>query len=190
MTAPGKLTGTPTAARSTVPSMQATVLISGPSGSGKTTLAHKVGLKFGMPVLHLDDYFIRGAKAFVDCAGARVRTFERPALYDGARLAADVGAQRHGCVVEGFCLFTYPEITVLNGFRFYLDVPFGECLARRNARKPQRPSDRSFRIVGESETAAFVLPQRNLPGIHVLDGTRGIEELAAAIASAAGRAAA
>jgi len=140
------------------------VLIAGPSGSGKSTLAQMVAAKLGFPCLSLDDFFIRGAKAYVDTPQGKVRTFERPELYDGGRLAAQIANRTSGLVADGFCLFAYAQVLDLPARRFYLDVPFPVCAARRAARKPQRLSDKSFALIGEAETARYILPQRSLPG--------------------------
>lgn len=165
--------------------MNAVILIAGPSASGKSTLAKHLASTLNLEVFSLDDYFIPSTKVFVETAGGKVRTFERPALYDGARLAKDILLSQTGAVVEGFCLFAYPEIMALPASRFYLDVPFSVCLARRHVRKPQRPSDKSFQLIGEQESATFVLPQQHFPSVRVLDGTRTIEALLKAVISTA-----
>ena len=121
--------------------------------------------------------FIRGAKAFVDTPSGPVRTFERPELYDGAKLSMRVFNSPSKRVVEGFCLFAYPAIMDLPGVRFYVDVPFEVCLERRMARRPHRPSDRSFALVGRQENDTFVLPQKTAPGVMVLDGLKPPSEL-------------
>ena len=163
------------------------ILIVGPSASGKSTLADRVADEVGLPKLHLDDYFIPRAKAFVETPNGRVRTFERPSLYDGNKLARDAAAIRGGIVIEGFCLFAYPEILALGGSRYYLDAPFSLCRERRAARRPQRYSDRSFAIVGESETLRFVVPQREIPDVHVLNGRLPTAELTRQVLEVVGR---
>ncbi len=159
------------------------ILIAGPSASGKSSLANAVAAALRVPCLSLDDYFIRKPRSFVETPTGPIRTFERPYLYDGARLAKDVLAHPAGVVAEGFCLFNYPEIMALTASRFYLDVAFSVCLARRLARRPRRVSDQSFQIVGEQETNAFVIPQQHLDGVHVLDGIRPLDELLIAVVS-------
>lgn len=154
-----------------------TILIAGPSGSGKSTFAAELARRRGARHLTLDDYYIRGAKEYARTANGPVRTFERPSLYDGARLAADICAPASGAVVEGFCLFAYPELLALDSIRFYIDVPFQVCLSRRMSRRPQRFSDKSFGLVGESENQTYVLPQRGLPGVEVIDGTASMEAM-------------
>jgi uridine kinase len=157
--------------------MAGIILIAGPSASGKTTIARAVAAALKVPCLSLDRYFIPRATAFVETANGPVRTFERPELYDGARLAMDFGAQSAGVVVEGFCLFAYPQVLAIPARRFYIDLPFPLCLVRRMARRPQRFSDRSFLLVGEQENATFVVPQQHIPGVFVLDGSLPVETL-------------
>lgn len=146
------------------------VLIAGPSASGKSTVARLVATARHLPLLCLDDYFIRGRREFIGTAAGRVRTYERPTLYDGGSLAKDARAARAGVVVEGFCLLMYPEFAELEAFRFYLDVPHSVCAERRAKRRPSRPSDESFSLIGEAEAAKYVLPQRFMPNVQVLDG--------------------
>lgn len=165
--------------------MSVAIFIAGPSASGKSTLAKAIAALKGVRSLSLDDYFIRGAKAFVETATGKVRTFERPQLYDGVRLARDIATHREPIVAEGFCLFAYPEIQALPALRFYLHTPFSVCLARRNARRPQRPSDKSFQIIGESEFTAFVAPQQYLPSVTVLDGMLDTSALVQQVIAAA-----
>ncbi|WP_415907094.1 hypothetical protein [Oleiharenicola sp. Vm1] len=129
----------------------------------------------------MDEHFIRGKRVVVGTPRGPVRTFERPELYNGSRLAIALGNRTIGTVAEGFCLFVYPLIAELEARRFYLDVPFDICLARREARRPRRPSDASFALIGEQENAAFVLPQRDLAGVEVLDGMRPVDELVAEV---------
>jgi hypothetical protein len=119
-------------------------------------------------------------------SGRLVRNFEHPDSYDGARLAADIAAcaSKSPCVAEGFALFKYGEILALTGTRMYLDVPFEVCLLRRIARRPQRPSDQSFQLIGKAETLRTVIPQRDTPGVLILDGLRQLDALVAHVLGA------
>lgn len=147
------------------------LFVAGPSGSGKSTLAQLAAERLGLPVLCLDDAFIARPRRYVDTPGGRVRNYEDPLCYDGPGVARQAGDTHSGAVLEGFCLFRYPEIMALAGPKFYLDVPFPVCLARRQARRPQRPSDTSFALIGEQLTDEHVAPQRSLEGVTVLDGS-------------------
>lgn len=159
------------------------IMIAGPSASGKSTLACEVARRLRIPCLGLDERYIRYSKAYLETPNGRVRTYERPELYDGGKLAITIANRNTPLVVEGFCLFAYPQILRQPALRFYVDVPFAICAARRAARRPQRPSDKSFALVGEQETARVVLPQRDLPDVRVLDGLRATAELAETILS-------
>lgn len=159
------------------------ILIAGPSASGKSTLARALAAATGMRVFSLDAYWGGGTARYARCEhGVRVRHYEDPALYDGDRLAADL--VRHGApaIAEGFCLFQYPAILALPARRFYIDLSFDECLKRRMARRPQRPSDSSFLLIGEQETARWVEPQARIPGVVLLDGELSSDRLAARLA--------
>ena len=87
-------------------------------------------------------------------------------------------------MAEGFCLFAYLEILRLESIKFYLDVPHQVCAGRRIKRRPQRPSDRSFALIGAKESATFVLPQKDIPGVQVLDGMRPTVDLVEAVLAA------
>jgi uridine kinase len=156
------------------------ILIAGPSASGKTTLAKQVASSLGSDYLSLDNYYLPEETALVDTEKGRIRSFEQPHLYDGAHLAKHI--EKHvntgrGVVAEGFVLLAYPEIMALPAIRFYLEVSFATCRERRLKRFPRRRSDEAFKMIGESENARFVLPQRALPGVHSLDGTFSVEKL-------------
>ncbi len=73
-------------------------------------------------------------------------------------------------VLEGFLLFQYPRLERLCDFKFYIDVPWDEMVRRRIARGRGDKSDASFFKIGQAETEQYVLPQKNLPGVIVLDG--------------------
>ena len=158
--------------------LQSHIFIAGPSGSGKSTLAKTLAMLTGCRYLSLDNYWKGGPGLFVNAPlGGIVRSYEDPSLYDGAQLAANVAAHGAPCVAEGFCLLSYPEIQAVAGHRFYMEVPFDVCMDRRLARRPQRPSDASFWLIGEQETNRWVLPQKALPGVTILDATASPQEI-------------
>ena len=115
---------------------------------------------------------------YAETVHGSVRNYERPEVYDGRQLAQDILAQHSGVVADGLFPFVYPELLDLSAHRFYLDLPFTVCLARRLARRPTRSSsDRSFALIGEQESETFVVPQKTLSDIHVLDGNKPQEAL-------------
>lgn len=155
--------------------MNRCILIVGPSGSGKTTVAEIVARELGVPLISMDDFRVRRRwPLYVDSA-KKLRTFESPLLWDGRAIACKLRAciqAGSGFVTEGNHLLYYPEIAALPDVEcFYLNVPFAVSLKRRQARHRGTEADRAFALVGESEIKRYVLPQRSVPGITVLDGT-------------------
>ena len=171
--------GNVTAAGTTQPEARFVVLLAGPSASGKTTVARLLAKETGAQLLCLDDHFRRRPKIMVAGPNGPVRTYERPELYDGAALAATAG--QGPAILEGFCLFAYPEVLALSPHRFYLDLPFELSRARRAARIPLRRSDQSYQLIGRQEYEAFVASQRQIAGVRILDAQQPPELLAAAI---------
>lgn len=55
--------------------------------------------------------------------------------------------------------------------RFYIDLPFNECVLRRKTRHRYQPADESFILIGEQQTAEIVAPQKLMPDVQVIDGT-------------------
>lgn len=152
------------------------VLIAGPSGCGKSTIAAMLCERLRARSLSLDDYFIRRSPLYVETAQGRVRNYEHPSLYDGAMLAADITAHAVPVVAEGLCLLHYPEIQRIPALRIFLAAPFETCLRRRQQRRPARPSDRSFAVIGREQTELWVEPQRRLPGVIVVPCSESVEE--------------
>jgi uridine kinase len=149
----------------------------GPSCCGKSTLAKILGAKLNLPVFSLDDYYIEGADPlYVFGPNDEVyQTWERPYMYDGNRLAADIPAT--GAIIEGFILFQYQSILDLTGLRVYLDLPFNECLRRRKLRPRHSASDLSFEMIGEKENTEFVLAQKDIKDVVVFNANASIDDL-------------
>lgn len=158
--------------------MNRRILIVGPSGSGKTSLAEALAVALGIPLISMDNFRAHGySKVFtVEHKGRKIRNYEDPRMWDENAIACklrwsvETGA---GFIAEGNHLLMYPAIAALPGVeRFYLDVPHAVSLARRRTRHRYLPADESFRLIGEAQTARHVAPQKHLPGVRVLDGTR------------------
>ncbi len=167
----------------------ANVLIAGPSGSGKSTLAAIVAAKISATVVSIDDYRRRGVRRMVQCNGELVRTFEHPDHWNGLGLSLRLNALdrlKVPWVAEGVLLWHYAFVAALPARRFFVDVPFEVCVARRRQRARHSESDRSFALVGAAETERWVHPQRDC-GAIVLDGTQSPESLAAEIVSSISR---
>lgn len=148
-----------------------TIMVAGPSACGKTTLAAMLGEWLSRPVLSLDDYFTPTPRFWADTPAGRIRNYEHPSAYDGAALARDILDAGEPVVVEGFCLYQYPEVMRLPAVKLFLPTRFEICLERRRARRPSRISDKSFEIIGQQESERWVYPQAQMPGVVSIDPT-------------------
>jgi len=157
------------------------IVIVGPSASGKTTLATAIAQELGCPMLSMDDYRQRGMY-FVQHEGRKVRNYEDPRGWDAnaimckLRVLCNVG---QGFVAEGNHLLRYPDIAAIPEIEtYYIDLSFATCLSRRKTRNRGTEPDWSFAQIGRRMTCEIVYPQRDVPGIRILDGTLPTAELA------------
>lgn len=166
------------------------IIIVGPSASGKSTVAEDVSTRLRLPIIHMDDFRIKAHRnqPRVKTKWGLVRSYEDPTMWDGHAIACKLRALVHsgsGFVVEGNHLLRYPEITALAMLcypvSFYIDVPFRVSLSRRKARHRHMMADESFALIGESETDRWVVPQKKMPGVTVIDGTMDAAAVVAAI---------
>jgi hypothetical protein len=140
--------------------------------------------ELGVAFFSMDEFRAKGM-FYVQHAGKNVRNFEDPKLWDKNALSHKLRAAfAKGFVCEGNHLLVYPQIAELNCERFYLDCDFATSLARRKTRNRGTAPDWSFAIVGESQTALHVTPQKTMPGVRVLDATRPAAELVGEILGA------
>jgi hypothetical protein len=86
-------------------------------------------------------------------------------------------------ILEGFVLFTYPQLFAHIDHPFYLDLSWPNIVNRRKARGRNDKSDESFFAIGEKEIQTYVLPQQNLSGVHTLDATKSLQTLTSQILS-------
>lgn len=170
------------------------LLLVGPSGSGKTTLAESLASRFSVPVIAMEEFRMRLNRnvPFVMHAGQQVRAYDHPVYFDANAISHKMLAQiraRRGFIVEGAHLLQYPAIAhmaaddIANIEVVYLDIPHAVTLERRRRNNKGTLHDESFALIGESETAKHVTPQKLMPGVRVLDATRPVAELLAAIVS-------
>jgi uridine kinase len=181
--------------------------IAGPSCSGKSSVAKLLAKELDANILSLDNFIIRHAEPiYVDINGEKIRTFERPELYDGKRLANCVKElERKGflktrifnltklededisvtkkdwLILDGFLLFHFKELNKLINYKFFIDLSFDEIVKRRIKRADRPKADKSFVLIGEQENKEFVLPQKDFTGVIVLDGKKSLAELKAGI---------
>lgn len=157
------------------------LVIVGPSCSGKSTIAKLLAEKLKKPFFSLDDYYIKDADPIylLGADGEPYKTWERPYMYDGARLANDSMWNQAigGVVIEGFVALQYQEIRDINALRIYIDVSFDECLRRRKLRPRHSESDMTWEMLGERETREFVEPQKNFKGVSTYNGNASIDTL-------------
>lgn len=164
-------------------------LILGPSGSGKTTLARELADRLDLVLISMDDFrvkMVRNAPT-VEVGGRKIRSYENPVAWDANAIWFKAQAcikSGMGFVIEGNHLLQYPRIAEIpDTERVYLDCDFATSIARRKQRNRGTAADESFAIIGEGETARWVVPQKAMPGVRVLDATRPTAELLAEIVS-------
>jgi len=173
--------------------------IAGPSCSGKSTIAGKVAERLGCDVLSLDQFFIKGLPyLYVEVDGQRLRTFERPELYDGQRMALVLEALKNESsvevplfnfqtreyedtilrgkeflVVEGFLLYAYNRLVDLIDHKYFIDIPMSVAYERRMSRKRPNEDKMNFLTVGQQEWERYGAPQKAVVDV-VLDGTQDV----------------
>lgn len=169
------------------------ILIVGPSGSGKTTLAAQLASQLALPLISMEDFRMRLNRnvPYVQLGTQQVRAYENPVYFDANAIWHKLQAAMRlgqGFIAEGAHLLRYPAIADMadkcDVEIFYLDVPHATSLERRKRNNKGTLHDESFALIGESETAKHVVPQKAMPGVTVLDGKLPIAELLAEIASA------
>ncbi|MFH1290668.1 MAG: hypothetical protein ABIH92_04640 [Nanoarchaeota archaeon] len=139
---------------------------------------------------------------YVEHQGEKIKTFERPELYDGKRLAETIKkiklsgeatfswlnfetheyekkklTEKDYLIVEGFLLFCYPEIVEEIDYKFYLDLPGEVVIERRKKRLRHKSSDETFFKIGMQEYEKFGLRQKDVKGINVIDGLKSVDEI-------------
>jgi dephospho-CoA kinase len=183
--------------------------ICGPSCSGKTSVVKLLAQELDANVLGLDNFIVKNAgKIYVDYNGQKIRTFERPELYDGKHLAKCVKElekkgslttkifnltkleeeeisikNKDWLILEGFLLFHFSELNRLMDYKFFIDLPFEEIVIRRAKRADRPKSDKSFILIGKQENREYCLPQKNFPEVISLDGKKSLAELKSEILS-------
>ncbi len=170
--------------------------IGGPSCSGKSTLAKNVEQELNALRFSVDSFYKKDApKIYIaNSKGELVRTFERPELYDGAYVAECISELKKGnkieyclfdwkekiekvysakptdvLIVEGFLMYTYPELKEIIDYAFYVDIPYDEMLYRREQRKRSK-GDQTFLEIGVQEYKLFGEGQKNIPNLIILNG--------------------
>jgi len=181
-----------------------TIGICGPSCSGKTTIAQALAKELDANSLSLDNFYILGTqKIYVKHNGEKLRTFERPELYDGNRLAIVVNElQKNGrskfkamldfkkkeyqeielvkkdfLILEGLHLFQYEQLNKLIEHKFYIDLPSEIMLERRAERMGRNHSDLTFLKIGPQEWEKYGLKQKDVPDVVILDGKEDLNTL-------------
>ena len=180
--------------------------IAGPSCSGKTTIAERLARELDAQLISADLTYIRGSERpiVVGDDGREYDSFERPSLYDLRSIATALAAvERDGTaklrlldwatkqhysielvrdrpiVIEGFGIFTDPELSARIGEKHWIDVPVEETIRRRSARGG-RKSDLAYARIARSERH-WIEGQKDVAGVAVHDGTLPIETITDAI---------
>lgn len=172
--------------------------IAGASCSGKSTVAKAAAAILRARVYNLDDYWISGLTRPIVNGHP---TYERPFLYDGNAMAADIRravSKEPGrpVVAEGFLLFLYPSLVSLCAPKAFIHVPDKIIAERRAARAWQRgehpegpnphPAEIGWLAHGFEEWRRFGAKQKDIPGTVTLDGTLPVDDLARMIVTLAG----
>lgn len=168
------------------------LVLVGPSGCGKTIIADHFARAYGLTAFKLDDYYIHHDPIYiVGKDGEPYRTYERPFMYDGDKMMMDVHKDCMAkmmspgtwyTVIEGFVALHYKAVRQFPAIKVYLDIPFDLSVERRKTRNRGDLSDLSYEMSGEQEYKEFILPQKHMDDVHVLDGTKPINELLVEIA--------
>ena len=107
------------------------IYIVGEAGSGKTTLANELGEKFGVPVTHLDDFFLADPEAGHDRWQQQVRE----------------AAASDGWVIEGVYWRAASILAPQADVTVYFDLPPGVTRERRKARPPGPPMTFKYKVL-------------------------------------------
>jgi hypothetical protein len=127
-----------------------------------------MGERLGIPVFHLDDYFLKGSSPLMlNKGGVTMRIFDHPSLYDGAGLVLDLPPDKD-VLIEGFVAMHYQEICDVATAHIHLNVPFAKCRDRRMTADKKRKSDESWLFLDEQWHEFYQQANRTLPGTWVV----------------------
>jgi uridine kinase len=176
--------------------------IAGPSSSGKSSIAKLLAKQLDATILCLDEFYKKGyPDIYINHEGQSIRTFERPEMYDGERMAQVIieleekgevffqgipqGKKEYELfhiikkdflIVEGFLIYLYPSLLKLINHKYFIDIDEDEIMKRRLARG-SLSSDEFFVKIGMKEWVLFGEQQKHVDGVIVLDGKKSYQEL-------------
>lgn len=175
--------------------------LAGPSSSGKTSVANELRQTLDAEVLSLDHFYKEGyPNIYVEKDGEKIRTYERPELYDGKKAAEVINDLKEGdvvvdiwdmdreeyrenvfekkdyVIVEGFLLYTYEELRTVIDDMFYLDLDRDTIIERR-LKRLDRTSDKTFLEIGIEEFERFGREQKFYDEVKVIDAKKEIKEI-------------
>ena len=169
--------------------MTVIVGIAGISCAGKSTLSGYLAKKLSARHINMDSYWINNNNAPMVNG---VLSFERPDQYDLVKFLEDVENELQNqpsfLVLEGFLLFTYPEVYNLVNHHFFISIPEEVSMQRRRDRalkgglapwgmEYKSPEKDQWFHNGISEWQLFGAKQVDLDKVKVLDGLKPTQDI-------------
>lgn len=161
----------------------------GPSCSGKTTLARKTSKILNCPLIHMDQFCIHNAyKPIVN----GYASYEQPHQYDHIatlNYLKKISTEYKNVIIEGFLLFSYPELYQKCDLHFFIDLDFETQKQRRLKRSQQKEydgvwgeghnndADIGFLAHGKEEWQKYGEKQKELTKVICLDGKKDTKYL-------------
>jgi uridine kinase len=155
----------------------------GPSCSGKTTLARKTSEILNCPLVHMDQFCIHDAEKPIVNGYA---SYEQPHQYDHIatlKHLEDISSHNKDIIIEGFLLFSYPELYKKCDLHFFIDLDYEIQKERRLKRSSQKEydgvwltghsndADKGFLAHGKEEWEKYGAIQKTLKDIISLNGS-------------------
>ena len=177
--------------------------ICGPSCSGKSSIAKELSKILDCNRINVYQYYKLGSdKIYVEYEGNKIRTFERPELYDGDMVAQiirelkingkatvkrllfeggkevveEILEEKQHIIVEGFHVLNYESLSKEIDVSFYVDIDFEEIKRRRMQRSDRGQKDEDFLKIGNEEWMKYGEPQKEKAN-YILDGMKNTAQL-------------
>lgn len=172
-----------------------TVGLSGVTCSGKTSIAKMLKASFPSSiVINQDDYFLhpdnglpvakihdKDVLNFDSIESLDMPLLVKTVLSAQQELMDKVQSTNETCllIIDGFLIFNYQPLADLCDLKYYIQLPFDVCAARRSKRTdyiPPDPPGYFESVAWPMHIAHFDQMERTVHGITYLDGTKSREE--------------